>query len=140
MTIGGIAAGTYGQVTVDGTLNPSEGYGNPVAVQTVNTGFGDNTSSNGASSGGSELDAVYAIATNGYLYLFIAGNVQNNGNNIDVFIAGGQSGSQHILEIGGSPGEAAMNGSTFCAGFNPNLMLTFIVSNTTLSVDEVVLS
>ncbi|HEX3716946.1 MAG TPA: alpha-amylase family glycosyl hydrolase [Verrucomicrobiae bacterium] len=140
MTIGGIAAGTYGQVTVDGTLNPSEGYGNPFAVQTVNTGFGDNTSSNGASSGGSELDAVYAVATNGYLYLFIAGNVQNNGNNIDVFIAGGQSGGQHILEIGGSPGEAAMNGSTFSAGFTPHLMLTFIVSNTTLSVDEVVLS
>jgi len=38
-----------------------------------NTDFGDNTSSSGSSSGGSELDAVYSAATNGYLYLFIAG-------------------------------------------------------------------
>lgn len=121
-------------------LNSSEGYGSPLATETINTGFGDNTTTNGTSSGGSELDAVYAVATNGYLYLFIAGNVQNNGNNIDVFLADGQAGGQHILEIGGSPGEAVMNGSTFSTGFNANLMFTFIVSNATLTVDQVVLS
>jgi glycosidase len=140
LTIGRLAVSVYGQVTVDGTLNSTEGYGNPLAVQTINTGFGDNTSSDGNSSGGSELDTVYAVATNGYLYLFIAGNVQNNGNNIEVFIADGQAGGQHTLEIGGFAAEAAMNGSTFSTGFNPNLLFTFIVSNATLTVDQIVLS
>lgn len=84
MIIGGLASSAFAQVTVDGILSGSEGYGSPLATQTINTGFGDNASSNGSSSGGSELDAVYGVATNGYLYLFIAGNVQANGNNINV--------------------------------------------------------
>src|ERR1700690_333027 len=111
VTIAGLAASALAQVSVDGTLNGAEGYGSPLVTQTINTGFGDNTSSGGASSGGSELDAVYGVATNGYLYLFIAGNVQANGNNIDVFIADGQAGGQQVLQIGGAPGQAAMNGS-----------------------------
>jgi glycosidase len=141
MIIGGLVSSALAQVTVDGTLNGSEEYGTPLATQTINTGFGDNTSDrSGNSSGGSELDAVYGVVANGYLYLFIAGNVQANGNNINVFIADGQAGGQNVLEIGGSPGEAAMNGSTFSPGFNPNLMFTFTNSATILSVDEAVLS
>jgi len=108
-----------------------------LATQTINTGFGDNNSdASGASSGGSELDAVYGVATHGYLYLFIAGNLQDNGNNIDVFIADQQAGGQHVLEIGGSPDETAMNGSTFSTGFNPNLLFTFTLSDATLSVNQ----
>ncbi len=140
LAIGGLAASASGQVTVNGALNNSEGYGNPVATQTINTGFGDNTSSSGTSSGGSELDAVYSVGTNGYLYLFIAGNLEANGNNIDVFIASGQAGGQPVLHVDGSHGEAAMNGSTFSPGFTPNLMFTFTNSATTLTVDRIVLS
>lgn len=128
------------QVAVDGTLNVSEGYGNPLATQTINTGFGDNLSSSGTSGGGSELDAAYAVVTNGYLNLFIAGNVQANGNNIDVFIASGQSAGQQILQIGGSPSEAAMNGSVFSPGFTPDFLFTFTNSATTLAVHRVDLS
>ena len=143
--IGGLATAARAQVTVDGILNNSEGYGNPLAIQTINTGFGDNsTDASGNSSGGSETDAVYGVVTNGYLYLFIAGNVQANGNNINVFIADGQAGGQHVLEIGGSPAEAAMNGSTFGPGFDPNLMFTFTVTSTNntvnLSINQAVLS
>jgi glycosidase len=140
LIIGGLAASAEAQVTVDGTLSSLEGYGAPLAVQTINTGFGDNTSSGGTSGGGSELDAIYTVATNGYLYLFIAGNLQANGNNINVFIADGQSGGQNVLEIGGSPGEAAMNGSTFSPGFHANLMLTITNSATILAVDQTVLA
>jgi glycosidase len=141
MIIGGLAASARAQVTVDGTLNNSEGYGSPLATQTINTGFGDNNSdTSGNSSGGSELDAVYSVATNGYLYLFIAGNVQANGNNINVFIADGQAGGQHTLEIGGSAGEKAMNNSVFSPSFNANLMFTFTNSATILSVDEAILA
>jgi len=141
IVIGGLAASAHAQVTIDGTLNNSEGYGNPLAAQTINTGFGDNSSdTSGNSSGGSELDAIYGMVSDGYLYLFIAGNVQANGNNINVFIADEQAGGQHTLEINGSPGEAAMNGSTFSSGFSPNLMFTFTNSSRILSVDEAVLS
>ena len=140
MIIGGLGASACAQITVDGTLNNSEGYGSPLATQTINTGFGDNTSASGTSSGGSELDAIYGVATNGYLYLFIAGNVQANGNNTDVYIADGQPGGQQVLSIGGSPGEAAMNGSTFSTGFTPNLLFTFTNSASTLAVDQIVLS
>jgi glycosidase len=141
MAAAGLAASVSAQVTVDGTLSTLEGYGSPLATQTINTGFGDNNSdSSGNSSGGSELDDVYGMVANGYLHLFIAGNLQANGNNINVFISDGQPGGQHVLEIGGSPGEAAMNGSTFSAGFSPNLMFSFTNSATILSVDEAVLS
>src|ERR1035438_3978964 len=81
LIIGGWAATAEAQITVDGALSGSEGYGAALATQTINTGFGDNTSSGGTSSGGSELDAIYSLANNGYLYLFIAGNLEANGNN-----------------------------------------------------------
>jgi len=138
--LGRLADVVNAQVFVDGTLNYSEGYGSPLATQTINTGFGDNNSdTSGRSNGGSELDAVYGVVYNGYLYLFITGNVEANGNNINVFIADGQAG-QSVLEISGSAGETAMNGSTFSPGFTPNLMFTFTNSATVLSVDEAVLS
>lgn len=139
--IGLLAVNSHAQIVVDGTLNNSEGYGNPLAVQTINTGFGDNQAdTGGGSSGGSELDAIYGVVTNGYLYLFISGNLEANGNNIEVFIADGQPGGQHVLQIGGSPIEAAMNGSIFATGFNPNLLFAFTNSLTTLAVDRIVLS
>lgn len=138
--ITGAVASASAQVTVDGTLNNAEGYGSPLATQTINTGFGDNASSNGSSGGGSELDAVYGVTTNGYLYLFIAGNVQANGNNIDIFLADEQSGGQQVLQIGGSPAEAGMNGSTFSTGFTPKLMFSFTNSASTLRVHRVDLS
>jgi hypothetical protein len=68
----GLVSTAYAQVTVDGTLSGTEGYGAPLATQTINPGFGDNTPSSGSSSGGSELDAVYSVATNGYPLYFEA--------------------------------------------------------------------
>src|SRR5580698_9269497 len=98
--LGRIGTTVNAQVSVDGTLNYSEGYGSPLASQTVNTGFGDNSSdTSGRSGGGSELDAIYGVVYNGYLYLFIAGNVEANGNNINIFISDGQPGGQNVLEI-----------------------------------------
>src|SRR5208282_6743267 len=66
-----------GQIVVNGTLDA--GYGSPLAVQTINTGFGDSTVGDGTSSGGSELDAAYANVSNGTLYLFFAGNLRTTG-------------------------------------------------------------
>ena len=44
------------------------------------------------SGGGSELDAAYGKVSGGNLYLFLAGNFENNGNHLNVFLAGGASG------------------------------------------------
>ncbi|MGD0086555.1 MAG: PEP-CTERM sorting domain-containing protein [Verrucomicrobiota bacterium] len=98
---------------LNGTLN-SGFYGSALAVQTVNTGFG-NAAGGNDSAGGSELDAAYGKISGGTLYLFLAGNVENNGNHLNVFIDGGAVGENTLNTSGGSLG--AMNGSVFSPSF-----------------------
>lgn len=107
-------------ITVDGYLDPA--YGSALATQTVNTSYGDATTPGGDSVNGSELDAAYATIQNNNLYLFMAGNFQNNGNNVLVFIQA-KSGGQSTLNItGGWNPPADLNGSTFFPGFAPTYM------------------
>ena len=116
---------------LNGTLDTTF-YGSPLYVQTVNTGFG-NSPGGGDATNGSELDAVYAKISGGNLYLFIAGCFQNNGNHLNVFIAGGDPG-QNTLNVNPST-EAAMNGSIFAAGFNATYMIDGNDSGGTFYVD-----
>jgi len=102
------------QITVDGTLDGA--YGSPLAVQTVNTGFGNSTVGDGTSGGGSELDAAYGTIANGNLYLFLAGNFEDNGNHLNVFVSGGAAG-QSTLNAPSTATLATMNGSVFSSGF-----------------------
>lgn len=70
-----------GAPAIDGTLDAE--YGAALAVQTVQTGFGP-----------SELDASYAVVSDGKLHLMITGNLEANFNNIEIFLdtkAGGQT-------------------------------------------------
>ena len=99
---------------LNGTVNNAF-YGAPLAVQTINTGFGANTVVDSGT--GSELDAAYGRISSGNLYLFLAGNVQNNGNHLNVFIAGGAVG-QNTLNAPAGSNLASMNGSVFSPGFN----------------------
>jgi hypothetical protein len=76
-------------ITVDGTRDAE--YGSAIAVQAVNTGFGDVLSTTVL--GGSELDAAYATITGGRLYLMLTGNHEPNFNKLEVYfdtIAGGE--------------------------------------------------
>jgi len=98
---------------LNGTVNNTF-YGAPLAVQTVNTGFG-NAPGGTDSTVGSELDAAYGKISGGNLYLFLAGNFENNGNHLNVFIDGGAVGETTLSTSGGTM--AAMNGSTFASGF-----------------------
>ncbi len=100
---------------LDGTVDTGF-YGSPLAVQTINTGFGN--AGGVDSGGGSELDAAYGRISGGNLYLFLAGNVENNGNHLNVFIAGGAAGGQNVLNAPATASLANMNGSTFSSGFN----------------------
>jgi PEP-CTERM motif len=99
---------------LNGTLN-SGFYGSALSVQTINTGFG-NAAGGNDSVGGSELDAAYGKVSGGNLYLFLAGNFENNGNHLNVFLAGGASGQGTLNTSGGTL--ATMNGSMFSSGFS----------------------
>lgn len=84
-----LGASAQASITVDGTVDAS--YGAPLAVQTVETQFGD---SSGGTSGGGELDAAYAKVWNDRLYVMITGNLEPNFNKLHLFIdskAGGEN-------------------------------------------------
>jgi len=94
----------------------SANYGSALAVQTINTGFGDSTIGDGTSTGGSELDAAYGTISGGSLYVFLAGNFEDNGNHVNIFISDGRAG-QSTLAVPATGTMQAMNGSVFSSGF-----------------------
>lgn len=116
---GAATLAAHAQITVDGTLDGA--YGSPIAVQTINTGFGDNTATDGGSGGGSELDAAYGSISGGNLYLFLAGNLQQNFNHLNIFIQGAGTGQNTLSGLSGSL--APLNGSVFSPGFSPTYAL-----------------
>jgi len=129
MVMGIRTAAVEGQpATINGTYDPA--FGNALAVQTDATGFGLNYS---------ELDAAYGFITNGVLYLFISGNLQNNGNNINLFIGG--TNGQSTLNAA-NPGNlglnnlAMMNGSKFAQNFTAAYALNVNNTNKTLTISQ----
>lgn len=131
--------------TVDGQLDAAF-YGTPVAVQNTPTSFGNATNGHRRFAvQGSELDAAYARVSEGYLYLFIAGNLETYGNGVqwsagnlnklDIFvdaIPGGQNslrGDNADVDGGalGSMGhlDPDNDGLKFDAGFEADFYLTF---------------
>jgi hypothetical protein len=109
------------QFTLDGVRDG--GYGLPVALQTVQTQFGDNFS---------ELNAAYAGFAGGNLHLLLTGNLEGNFNKLNIFIdsipfAGQNSLLNDINNGGNNPvndGWAAKYaGFTFDAGFTADYMI-----------------
>ena len=76
-----IAGPAFAQVIDGSRTSPGDNYGAPIAVQQVQTGFGDANPNNG-----SELDAVYAYNDATNLYLMFTGNVESNFNKFEIFI------------------------------------------------------
>lgn len=124
-------------IVIDGSIS-GDGYGAPVAVQTVNTGFGDTDGSNK----GSELNAAYARIEGGSLHLVLTGNLEDNFNKLVLFFdsrAGGQNalladtnsgGSNPVVDqspFSGDPGMfqkmTSMGATTFDAGFFADYVL-----------------
>lgn len=121
---GVVSSGAFAAPTLDGVRDMA--YGSPVAVQTVQTQFGD-----GMPNGGSELDAAYAVIEGGVLYLMLTGNLENNFNKLNIFIdsvAGGQNTLLNTPNFGGNNPEndgwaGKYAGFTFDAGFAADYML-----------------
>ena len=119
---------------LNGTVN-SGFYGSAAAVETINTGFGDNNSGGGDANSGSELDAAYGKVSGGNLFLFIAGDFQNNGNALDLIIGGGGSTvGQNTLNTTIGP-MSAMNGSVLSPGMNATMFFSMNDSSGTWYTD-----
>jgi glycosidase len=127
--ISGLAAAAFAQpASINGGYDPA--FGGALSVQTDATGFGLNYS---------ELDGAYGFVTNGNLCLFISGNLQNNGNNINIFI-GGTNGQSTLSAV--NPGNlglnnlSVMNGSEFSPGFSAIYAFNINNTNKTLTVSQ----
>lgn len=118
-----MAAPASASITVDGTVDAS--YGGPLAVQTVQTQFGDAGDPNGLGGGG-ELDAAYAKVWNGRLYVTLTGNIEPNFNKLSVFIDS-QAGGENVLDgsLSYDFSDVAQNfgGLTFDTGFEADYHL-----------------
>lgn len=102
-------------ISVDGSRDGA--YGAALAVQTVETQFGDANPNNG-----SELDAAYGRIESGRLYLMLTGNLEANFNKLEIFIDS-KAGGQNVFTSAGNDGAAAMNGLVFDAGFTADYHL-----------------
>ncbi len=112
---------SLGIVVIDGTLDAV--YGTPIAVQTVETGFGDNLN---------ELNAAYARIKDGKLYLMLTGNIGNSFNKLEIFIdsvSGGQNVIDNSVSAGGTnpnidfDAYTRLAGLTFDTGFEADYHL-----------------
>ena len=101
------------QPVVDGTRDGV--YDDYVAVQTVETGFGDNFN---------ELDAAYGVCGATRLYLMLTGNIEDNFNKIEVFIDS-KPGGQAFFDSSGNDGAGAMDGLAFDDHFRADYHLIF---------------
>jgi hypothetical protein len=100
---------------VDGTRDGA--YGGALAVQAVQTQFGDSTG--GITSGG-ELDAGYAIVEGGRLFVMLTGNIENNFNRVSVFIdskPGGENVLTNVPQYDFNNVSQNFGGLTFDSGF-----------------------
>jgi hypothetical protein len=115
--VGFVALPAAAAPILDGTKDAS--YGAAKAEQTVQTGFGDNFS---------ELDAAYGHVEGGFLYLMLTGNLEPNGNSLDMFIDSKAGGQNSLLNDANTPTNdgwaAKFAGFTFDSGFTADYMLT----------------
>jgi hypothetical protein len=119
-------------IVIDGSLD--SGYGKPLAVQNVGTGFGDSNLGVINFANGSELNAAHAFVGQDYLHLFLAGNLESNFNKLEVFIdyrKGGQNrlrGDNPDVDFNGlnrMGDDGTGIGLTFDAGFEADFYITF---------------
>jgi len=138
----------FGSIVVDGIAESA--YGCPIAIQQLGTGFGKNLSTNlnnnggGAQGGGSELDAAYGLVANNVLFLTLAGNLQNNGNEVMIFFMTGPGGQNTLTNVNPNIGNLNSSGSTtngtgpgltFDPGFAPNYWIGVNAAGATFFVD-----
>jgi hypothetical protein len=114
---------------VDGTVDAE--YGTALAVQNSYTQWGDNQN---------ELNAAYATISGGNLHLMLTGNLQDNGNSLDIFIDSVSGGMNVLSSLTSSDNFAGLNGFQFDTGFTADYIFSANRNSTTLWVDTIDLS
>jgi len=139
---------TVGIIAVDGTLDAA--YGCPIAVQQIGTSYGGNSNATSLlASTGSQLDAAYGLVNNKVLFLFLAGNLQDNGNRVHIFFQTGPGGQNTLTNVNPNnvdtfSGRSVLNwmgptnsppgvGLTFDPGFAPNYWMDVACSTTNVT-------
>jgi hypothetical protein len=113
LVLGACVASVSAAPAVDGTKDAA--YGSALAVQTVQTGFGDNNS---------ELNAGYGVIDSGKLYLMLTGNVEANFNRLEIFVDS-KAGGQSVFDSSGNDNANRMDGLVFDAGFTADYHVIF---------------
>ncbi len=122
------------QITIDGQKDAA--YGSAIAVQTVETGFGNNQS---------EWNAVYANVSNNRLNILVTGNIEANYNKLSIYFdtrTGGEgtlSGNPQY-DYSPSPGfwiSQNQGGMIFDNGFTADLHMFARTGGTSFEVDIV---
>ena len=124
-----VASGTP---AVDGSLDggvAGSSYTNAF-IQGNFTGFGNETDGTvdgeGPNGGGSEIDGIYVAKDATNLYIFVAGNLESNGNGLDLYIDTGAGGDG---TLGGASGDggfivSGQSGLAFDAGFDADYVFS----------------
>ena len=100
-----------GNFITDGTRDSL--YLDPLAVQGIQTGFGDNQN---------ELNAAYAAISKGKLYLLLTGNLETNFNKLEIFIDSATGGS-NVFTSAGNDNAGVMDNLTFDPELTPEFHL-----------------
>ncbi|MFK7760154.1 MAG: GC-type dockerin domain-anchored protein [Phycisphaerales bacterium] len=114
--------------TVDGSIGADAW--SQVFLQGNFTGFGDETDGtvdgSGPNGGGSEIDGIYMAKDATNLYIFVAGNLENNGNAIDLYIDTGAGGDSTLGSGLGDGGfvVSGQAGLTFDSGFDADYVFS----------------
>lgn len=116
-----------GSITVNGSRDAA--YGAAQFLQSNYTGFGDSVAGTPIGGGGSEIDAVYAATDGTNLYLFIAGNLEANGNALDLYFDLDSNGGTGLNSLGGGSGPGGFimgnqSGLTFDTGFGADFLVS----------------
>lgn len=126
-----LSANVAGSITVDGTRDAA--YGAAKFLQTNYTGFGNETDGTvdgaGPNGGGSEIDAVYAATDGTNLYIFVAGNLEYNGNGLDLFLDSDNNAGTGQTTLSGGSGAGGyivggQSGLVFDAGFGADFVVS----------------
>ena len=117
-------------ILIDGSRDAAYGT-SPVVVQTTFTGFGNANQGNIVQAFGSELDGLYVRKNDASSTLFVlfTGNLETNGNRLNIFVDAAAGGSQNVgqfnngfIQTLGSDGIAP--GLKFDAGFEPEAFIS----------------
>ncbi len=122
-----LSSAPLSSATVDGSLDAA--YAN-VFLQGNYTGFGNETDGtvdgSGPNGGGSEIDGVYVAKDAVNLYIFVAGNLENNGNGLDLYIDTGAGGAGTLAGGSGDGGFIVdgQSGLGFDSGFDADYVFS----------------